>query len=46
MHTMFGSFLTLPPPSHSLPLPTLTPCYQAETILSLSLILLKRDYKQ
>jgi hypothetical protein len=33
----------LPPPLTPLPSP---PCYQAETILPLSLILLKREYKQ
>jgi hypothetical protein len=37
MHTMFGSFLPIPPL-----LPPLLPCYQAETILPLSLILLER----
>jgi hypothetical protein len=50
VHTMFGSFLL---PSHG-PLPyslapslaPSTPHYQAETILPLSLILLKREYKQ
>jgi hypothetical protein len=41
MHTMFGSFLPTFP--HSLPY---LPLPQAETILSLSLILLKREYKQ
>jgi hypothetical protein len=40
VHTMFGSFL---PPS---PPPPPCPRYQAETILPLSLILLKREYKQ
>jgi hypothetical protein len=44
VHTMFRSFLPplLPAPSLS-PSP---PLYQAETILLLSLILLKRAYKQ
>jgi hypothetical protein len=50
VHTIFGSFLPLSPaPSLTLPLPPLpplTPHYQAETILPLSLILLKREYKQ
>jgi hypothetical protein len=54
VHTMFGSFLppaptssltthsaSLPPPS-----PPPPPRYPAETILPLSLILLKREYKQ
>jgi hypothetical protein len=57
VHTMFGSFLpsspttslTLPPllplPC-SLPYPPFKPHYLAETILPLSLILLKREYKQ
>jgi hypothetical protein len=43
VHTMFGSFL--PPSPRLLPLrpsPPPPPHYQAETILSLSLILLKR----
>jgi hypothetical protein len=50
MHTMFGLFLS--PFSHPLPYPpapSLSPpphCYKAETILPLSLILLKREYKQ
>jgi hypothetical protein len=34
------------PPTSLPPLLPLTPCYQAETILPLSLILLKRAYKQ
>jgi hypothetical protein len=51
VHTMLGSFLppasspsltTHSTPSLSLPLPQ----YLAETILPLSLILLKREYKQ
>jgi hypothetical protein len=48
VHTMFGSLL--PPSPHPLPSPPpsppLPPCCQAETILPLSLILLKREYKQ
>jgi hypothetical protein len=47
VHTMFGSFL--PPSPHRLsypPLPPFTPCSLAETILFLSLILLKKEYKQ
>jgi hypothetical protein len=50
VHTMFGSFLPpfptpclTPSTTHSPPLPSR---YQAETILPLSLILLKREYKQ
>jgi hypothetical protein len=52
VHTMLGSFL---PPSPPPPLPSqhpapssppLLPCYSAETILPLSLILLKTEYKQ
>jgi hypothetical protein len=51
VHTMLGSFLLLAPtPSlttHSAPfLSPPPPPYQAETILPLSLILLKREYKQ
>jgi hypothetical protein len=50
VHTLFGSFL--PPSPRPLPYPLtpslvpLTPHYQAETILPLFLILLKREYKQ
>jgi hypothetical protein len=50
VHTMFGSFL--PPSPHPLlypPTPSLfppPPRYQAETVLPLSLILLKRQYTQ
>jgi hypothetical protein len=58
MHTIFGSFLAPSPcllpypftpyltslPASSLTLPI--PRYQAETILSLSLVLFKREYKQ
>jgi hypothetical protein len=40
VHTMFGSFLS--PSPHPLPLPP-PPRYQAETILPLSLILLKES---
>jgi hypothetical protein len=40
VHTMFAMFLSAP----SLSPPT--PCFQAETVLPLSLILLKREYKQ
>jgi hypothetical protein len=36
----------LPPPFLLPPLSPLTSCYQGETILSLSLVLLKREYKQ
>jgi hypothetical protein len=36
----------LPYPRPAPSLSPLTPCYQAETILPLSLILLKREYKQ
>jgi hypothetical protein len=42
-----GHFCPLPPAPSITPYPpTLTPWYQAETILPLSLILLKREYKQ
>jgi hypothetical protein len=46
-----GHFSFLLPSPRPLPFPcplpfSLTPCYQAETILPLSLILLKREYKQ
>jgi hypothetical protein len=50
VHTMFGSFL--PPPLHPFPFPPPPPSppqpprFQAETVLPLSLILLKREYKQ
>jgi hypothetical protein len=40
VHTMFGLFL--PPTAHSPP----PPRFQTETVLPLSLILLKRQYKQ
>jgi hypothetical protein len=49
VHTMFGSFLPpaptppLPPPPP--PSPPIPPRYPAETILPLSLVLLKREYK-
>jgi hypothetical protein len=52
LDTMFGSFLpptTWPlrfPTFCPLPLPPLPPHFQAETVLPLSLILLKREYKQ
>jgi hypothetical protein len=47
LHTMFGSFLPSSlTPSLTLPLSPLPPGYLAETILPLSLILLKREYKQ
>jgi hypothetical protein len=48
VHTMLGSFL--PPSPHPLPYPPAIspppPRYLAETILPLSLILLKKEYKQ
>jgi hypothetical protein len=46
VHTIFGSFLLLT--SHPLPSPPIppTPDFQAETVLPLSVILLKREYKQ
>jgi hypothetical protein len=49
VHTMFGSSLPPSPTPSLFSTPSLfptTPHYQAETILPLSLILLKREYKQ
>jgi hypothetical protein len=48
VHTMFGSFLPPSPCpfSYPPPLPPATPRYPAETILPLSLVLLKTEYKQ
>jgi hypothetical protein len=49
LHTMFGSFLPLPPAPPLPPTPSLLlpiPRFQAENVLPLSLILLKRKYKQ
>jgi hypothetical protein len=46
VHTMLGSFLHPSAHFHFLLYPPLTPRYSAETILPLSLILLKREYKQ
>jgi hypothetical protein len=42
VHTLFGSFLPRPPLLPSLPIP---PRFQAESVLPLSLILLKRRHK-
>jgi hypothetical protein len=49
VHTMFGVIPPLPQVLSLFPTPSLSPYpphYQAETIFPLSLILLKREYKQ
>jgi hypothetical protein len=43
VHTLFGSIL--PPAPHPYPLPHKPPHFQAESVLPLSLILLKRRHK-
>jgi hypothetical protein len=42
VHTLFGSFLTLPPPP---PSPLFPPQFQAGPVLPLSLVLLKKRDK-
>jgi hypothetical protein len=44
VHALFGPFLS--PTSHPLSLPLTPPRFQAESVLPLSLILLKRKHKQ